>query len=79
MIKRIFKFWLWNNNIFHLSQSGRDFKKSLKILHTFTENVCKKYFYHSNLLKKLNILYLYNKNILSNGYILKILIFNFRL
>lgn len=42
MIKRIFKFWLWNNYIFRLSQSGRDFKKSLKILHTFTENVCKK-------------------------------------
>ncbi|VVC32803.1 Hypothetical protein CINCED_3A011220 [Cinara cedri] len=39
MIKRIFKFWLWNNYIFRLSQSGRDFKKSLKILHTFTENV----------------------------------------
>lgn len=40
-IKRIFKFWLWNESIFNLSQNGRDFKKSLKILHTFTENVSK--------------------------------------
>lgn len=42
MIKRILKFWLWNDYIFTMSQSGRDFKKSLKILHTFTENVSKK-------------------------------------
>ncbi|XP_022180150.1 cytochrome P450 4C1-like [Myzus persicae] len=40
-IKRIFKFWLWNERIFNLSQNGRDFYKSLKILHTFTENVIK--------------------------------------
>ncbi|XP_029345487.1 cytochrome P450 4C1 isoform X1 [Acyrthosiphon pisum] len=40
-IKRIFKFWLWNGSIFNLSQIGRDFNKSLKILHTFTENVIK--------------------------------------
>lgn len=39
MINRIFKFWLWNNYIFNISQNGRDFKKSLKILHNFTENV----------------------------------------
>lgn len=39
MIKRIFKFWLWNNYIFKMSQNGRDFRKSLKILHEFTENV----------------------------------------
>lgn len=42
MIKRIFKFWLWNKFIFSISQSGRDFKKSLKTLHEFTENVSKK-------------------------------------
>jgi len=39
MIKRIFKFWLWNESIFNLSQNGRNFNKSLKVLHTFTENV----------------------------------------
>nr|QQL12335.1 cytochrome P450 CYP4CJ5 [Aphis craccivora] len=41
MIKRIFKFWLWNESIFNLSQNGRNFNKSLKVLHTFTENVIK--------------------------------------
>jgi len=41
MIKRIFKFWLWNKYIFNISQNGRNFNKSLKILHTFTENVIK--------------------------------------
>lgn len=41
MIKRIFKFWLWNKFVFNISKSGRDFRKSLKILHTFTENVNK--------------------------------------
>lgn len=41
MIKRIFKFWLWNESIFNLSQNGRNFNKSLKVLHTFTENVSK--------------------------------------
>ncbi|XP_050425339.1 cytochrome P450 4C1-like [Adelges cooleyi] len=41
MVKRIFKFWLWNNFIFKISKDGRDFKKSLKILHHFTENVIK--------------------------------------
>jgi len=41
MVKRIFKFWLWNQSIFNLSQNGKDFNKSLKVLHTFTENVSK--------------------------------------
>ncbi|XP_015368249.1 PREDICTED: cytochrome P450 4C1-like [Diuraphis noxia] len=40
-INRVCKFWLWNKNIFNLSQNGRNFNKSLKILHTFTENVIK--------------------------------------
>jgi len=40
-INRVCKFWLWNKSIFNLSQNGRDFNKSLKILHTFTENVSK--------------------------------------
>lgn len=41
MIKRIFKFWLWNKYVFNISQSGRDFNKCLKVLHNFTENVNK--------------------------------------
>ncbi|KAL5235096.1 hypothetical protein ACI65C_002506 [Semiaphis heraclei] len=40
-INRVCKFWLWNKSIFNLSQNGKDFNKSLKILHTFTENVIK--------------------------------------
>lgn len=36
---RIATFWLWNETIFNLSKNGRDFRKSLKILHDFTENV----------------------------------------
>ncbi|XP_050537403.1 cytochrome P450 4C1-like [Daktulosphaira vitifoliae] len=40
-IDRIAKFWLWNEKIFNLSKNGRDFHKSLKILHDFTENVIK--------------------------------------
>ncbi|XP_050428052.1 cytochrome P450 4C1-like isoform X2 [Adelges cooleyi] len=39
VIKRIFTFWLWSETIFNVSTSGRDFYKSLKVLHTFTENV----------------------------------------
>lgn len=35
----MFKYWLWNNCIFKLSKDGRNFKKSLNILHTFTEKV----------------------------------------
>lgn len=38
MIQRIFKFWLWNDYIFRTSKNGRNFRKSLKILHEFTEN-----------------------------------------
>jgi cytochrome P450 family 4 subfamily V len=39
MVQRIFKFWLWNNYIFKMCKNGRNFRKSLKILHEFTENV----------------------------------------
>lgn len=35
----MFKYWLWNNFIFNVSKDGREFKKSLNILHTFTEKV----------------------------------------
>jgi len=41
IIDRIFKFWLWNDFIFKISGSGRDFYKSLKVLHEFTDNVIK--------------------------------------
>ncbi|XP_050535079.1 uncharacterized protein LOC126902099 [Daktulosphaira vitifoliae] len=41
LIKRIFRFWQWNETLFKLSKSGRDFEKSLNILHKFTENVIK--------------------------------------
>ncbi|KAL4147835.1 hypothetical protein QTP88_002174 [Uroleucon formosanum] len=39
LIKRIFTFWYWNEIIFNLSSIGREFRKSLKLLHNFTENV----------------------------------------
>ncbi|XP_022171029.1 cytochrome P450 4C1-like [Myzus persicae] len=39
LIKRIFTFWYWNEIVFNLSSLGRDFRKSLKLLHDFTENV----------------------------------------
>lgn len=70
MIKRIFKFWLWNKYIFNMSQNGRDFNKSLKILHTFTENVNQKYKYKNN---KISFKY-----IIHNIFIFKN-IFDFRL
>ncbi|XP_060879999.1 cytochrome P450 4C1-like [Metopolophium dirhodum] len=39
LIKRIFTFWYWNEIVFNLSSIGREFRKSLKLLHDFTENV----------------------------------------
>ncbi|KAL5234006.1 hypothetical protein ACI65C_001416 [Semiaphis heraclei] len=39
LIKRIFTFWYWNDIVFNLSSISRDFRKSLKLLHDFTENV----------------------------------------
>ncbi|XP_050524059.1 cytochrome P450 4C1-like isoform X2 [Daktulosphaira vitifoliae] len=53
MIKRMFKFWLWNEKIFSISQDGRTFKKSLKILHSFTENVIKE---KRTKLEKINVI-----------------------
>ncbi|XP_050053918.1 cytochrome P450 4C1 isoform X1 [Aphis gossypii] len=41
LIKRIFTFWYWSEIIFNLSNIGREFRKSLKLLHNFTENVIK--------------------------------------
>lgn len=44
-----------------MSQNGRDFNKSLKILHTFTENVNQKHKYKNNNIyyKYIYILYLF--------------------
>ncbi|XP_015366965.1 PREDICTED: cytochrome P450 4C1-like [Diuraphis noxia] len=39
LIRRIFTFWYWNEIVFNLSSISRDFRKSLKLLHDFTENV----------------------------------------
>ncbi|XP_050426628.1 uncharacterized protein LOC126836950 [Adelges cooleyi] len=39
LMKRIFTIWLWSDTIFNVSTSGRDFYKSLKVLHTFSKNV----------------------------------------
>ncbi|XP_050437855.1 cytochrome P450 4C1-like [Adelges cooleyi] len=38
-VKRILTIWLWSDTIFNVSTGGRDFYKSLKVLHTFTENI----------------------------------------
>ncbi|VVC35985.1 Cytochrome P450,Cytochrome P450, E-class, group IV,Cytochrome P450, conserved site [Cinara cedri] len=40
-IQRIFTFWYWNETIFNFTNLGRKFRKSLKLLHGFTENVIK--------------------------------------
>ncbi|XP_025410347.1 uncharacterized protein LOC112683508 [Sipha flava] len=41
IVDRVFTFWLWNDFIFKISESGRNFYKSLKVLHEFTDNVIK--------------------------------------
>jgi len=41
VIERIFKFWLWNNLLFAISQCGRTFYKSINVLHAYTDNVIK--------------------------------------
>ncbi|XP_050435227.1 cytochrome P450 4C1-like isoform X2 [Adelges cooleyi] len=38
IMKRMFTLWLWSDTIFKISTTGREFYKSLKVLHTFTEN-----------------------------------------
>ncbi|KAF0759085.1 cytochrome P450 4V2-like [Aphis craccivora] len=42
VIDRIFKFWLWNDLIYRISNSGRTFFTSIKVLHEFTDNVIKR-------------------------------------
>ncbi|XP_025204857.1 cytochrome P450 4V2-like [Melanaphis sacchari] len=41
VIDRIFKFWLWNDLVYRISESGRSFFKSIKVLHEFTNNIIK--------------------------------------
>nr|DAD54421.1 TPA_exp: cytochrome P450 enzyme 26 [Aphis glycines] len=41
VIERIFKFWLWNDLVYKMSESGQSFFKSIKVLHAFTDNVIK--------------------------------------
>ncbi|KAL4147834.1 hypothetical protein QTP88_002173 [Uroleucon formosanum] len=49
VIDRVFKFWLWNDLIYRISESGRSFFKSIRVLHDFTDNVIKR---KQSLLKK---------------------------
>ncbi|CAH1715009.1 unnamed protein product [Aphis gossypii] len=42
VIDRVFKFWLWNDLIYRISNSGRSFFTSIKVLHEFTDNVIKR-------------------------------------
>lgn len=42
VIDRVFKFWLWNDLIYRISNSGRTFFTSIKVLHEFTDNVIKR-------------------------------------
>ncbi|KAL5234004.1 hypothetical protein ACI65C_001414 [Semiaphis heraclei] len=42
VIDRVFKFWLWNDLIYRISESGRSFFKSIGVLHDFTDNVIKR-------------------------------------
>nr|WOV89632.1 cytochrome P450 CYP4CJ4 [Rhopalosiphum padi] len=41
VIERVFKFWLWNDLVYKMSESGQSFFKSLKVLHEYTDNVIK--------------------------------------
>ncbi|XP_060840808.1 cytochrome P450 4C1-like [Rhopalosiphum padi] len=41
VIERVFKFWLWNDLVYKMSESGQSFFKSIKVLHEFTDNVIK--------------------------------------
>ncbi|XP_067139879.1 LOW QUALITY PROTEIN: uncharacterized protein [Centruroides vittatus] len=40
--ERIVKPWIWNNNIFYLTEEGKNFKKNAAILENFTRSVIRK-------------------------------------
>ncbi|XP_025410334.1 cytochrome P450 4V2-like [Sipha flava] len=41
VINRVYRFWLWNDTIFKISECGQTFYKSIKVLHDYTDNVIK--------------------------------------
>lgn len=40
MMQRVYKFWLWNDWIFKLSDCGRKFYESIDVIINFADKVC---------------------------------------